>query len=213
MVVAKGRSVLDSFLLVLILVAVMLNSTRLFNKRISGRKMGFWDSVNGIGTAVLAVLAVLGSLGIAPNESRQFLAENWRLMFSLFGLVTLGLGLRWFYGWVSRGVYSHLRIWYFGKDASPTRPSPERLVLWDNHPNEARMTSDKVDNLARRNLIKSWNTEPCMSRKEWLKNHAMSFNHTITPRDDELLDGSPSKFAWFYLLPYRNRKKGSTKIV
>jgi hypothetical protein len=60
-------------------------------------------------------------------------------------------------------------------------------------------------------LVKSksvnWNTEPCLTRTQWLRRHKMELDELTVPRDDELLEGSPSRFVGLFRILFRRGKR------
>lgn len=176
-----------------------------------GSSLTDWTKITGISSVALVILGFLTLMAFAPQQSQQFLTllSNIGPILGFLFLVIFVLAIMSVLGGIQQGitrqVYSHLQVWYFGRNNNPTTPYGDSLLLIGRK-RRAYMVSPKVDELVKSKIVK-WNTEPCLTRERWLRREKISLDTRAVPRDDELLEGSPSKFVGLFELLYRRKKR------
>jgi len=166
-----------------------------------------WQKIGGFCSFIAVILAVLALMGFTPQQSQVFLqalSQYFQLIFYLF----IAFLIVWLFGQIqaniTRQVYSHLQVWYFGRHNDPRTAGGESLVIIGQK-RRAYLLSPKVEELVKSKLV-NWNTEPCLTRTQWLRRHRMELYDRAVPRDDELLEGSPSRYVPLFRLVYHHAK-------
>ncbi len=161
--------------------------------------MGITNAIVAGGTAILALVGVLGLLELEAsgfsNEFIKFISEPDKLQYIGLGFIVLILFpiirsiIRLVSDRVGYKVYGHLTVHYFGRNNSPERPYGYRLIL-NRDSGETFWSDTRLDKLARRAIIRSA-THQDLEMNDWTNERRVPMPIDYASTSD-LLDGSRS---------------------